>query len=177
MQETLLRIIEAAAARGLQFLLIGGNAVILLGVVRNTLDIDLLVRDSDRSRWLDLLRDLKFRLYYGTDAFAQFEPSGERQVSVDLMFVDPNTWTKLATEPRIAILAGVEIPLPKPEHMVALKLHAASSPNRSTPETDWADIRRLTLQHKLDPADAGFRSIIIRYGGESALRRIESFSE
>ena len=43
MQETLRRIIEAASARSLPFLIIGGNALILLGYIRNTIDIDLLV--------------------------------------------------------------------------------------------------------------------------------------
>ena len=33
--------------------------------------------------------------------------------------------------------------MPRPEHLVALKLHAASSPKRSKPEVDWEDIARL----------------------------------
>ena len=53
MQETLRRIIEAAEARNLPFLLIGGNAMILIGYIRNTVDIDLLVESEKRSNgWI-----------------------------------------------------------------------------------------------------------------------------
>ena len=35
--------------------------------------------------------------------------------------------------------AGHEVRMPKPEQLVALKLHAASSPTRSKPEVDWSE--------------------------------------
>ena len=70
MQETLRRIIEAAGARNLSFLLIGGHAVILIGFARSTIDIDLLVLTFRRPAWLDLMRELGFRFYHGTDAYA-----------------------------------------------------------------------------------------------------------
>ena len=87
MQETLGRIVEVATSRDLPFLLIGGNAVILFGFARSTIDIDLLVPTRLRSAWLDLMRELGFRLYHGTGAFAQFEPEEKTISSVDLMFV------------------------------------------------------------------------------------------
>jgi hypothetical protein len=36
--------------------MIGANAMVLLGYVRNTIDLDLIVPEESRSRWLDLLR-------------------------------------------------------------------------------------------------------------------------
>jgi hypothetical protein len=75
MQEILRRIIEAAEARNLLFLLIGGNAMILLGYIRNTVDIDLLVESEKRSKWLDLMSELGLHFLHGTGAFAQFEPA------------------------------------------------------------------------------------------------------
>ena len=157
-------------------LLIGGNAVILLGYIRTTADIDLMVPAAMRSRWLDLMRELGWRLYNGTSAFAQFEATEKGGSPVDLMFVDAATWDKLLAESREMELAGETVRFPKPEFLVALKLHSASSPTRSKPESDWEDIRQIVHICGLDPKDAAFRKIILRYGGEDALARIEQFA-
>ena len=177
MQETLRRIIEAAEARNLPFLLIGGHALILIGFARNTVDIDLLVPTFRRSAWLDLMRELGFRFYHGIGAFAQFEPEDKGVTSVDLMFVDDHTWSSLSEAPITKTLAGHDVRLPRPEHLVALKLHAAKGPDRSKPETDWEDIRQIVRICGLDISDAEFRAIVMRYGGEEAVRRIESFKK
>ena len=129
MQETLRRIIEAAEARNLPFLLIGGHALILIGFARNTVDIDLLVPTFRRPAWLDLMRELGFRFYHGAGAFAQFEPEDKGVTSVDLMFVDDHTWSSLSEAPITKAIAGHDVQLPRPEHLVALKLHAAKAPD------------------------------------------------
>lgn len=175
MEESVVTILRSSAERGLPRLLIGGNAVILLGYIRSTADVDLMVPASSRSRWLDLLRELGWKFYNGTGTFAQFEPPEKGGTPVDLMFVDPGTWDKLLAESREVELAGQVVRLPKPEFLVALKLHAASSPTRSKPESDWEDIRQLIRICHLDPAEPAFREIILRYGGENALTRIETF--
>lgn len=73
-------------------------------------------------------------------------------------------------------LASEKVLLPRPEYLVALKLHAAHSPTRSKPEVDWEDIRQIVRICQLDPAEESFRQIILRYGNEDALRRIEDFA-
>ena len=175
MQETLRRIIEAAHAGRLPFLVIGGNAVILLGYIRNTVDIDLLVESEKRSRWLDLMRKLGLHFLNGTAAFAQFEPAESGDPGIDLMFVGAATWEKLFESSRTGHAVGHEVRMPKPEHLVALKLHAASSPTRSKPAVDWEDIRQIVRICGLNISDPEFREIVRRYGGEEAVRRIESF--
>ena len=176
MQETLRRIIEAASARTLPFLIIGGNALILLGYIRNTIDIDLLVEGEKRSKWLDLMRELGLQFLHGAGAFAQFEAVEPGDPGIDLMFVDSVTWKKLSESSRISHTPGYEVRTPRPEHLVALKLHAASSPTRSTPEVDWEDVRQIVRICGLDIADPDFREIVRRYGGEEAIKRIESFT-
>ena len=57
-EDEIAAILKGAAARGLPSLVIGANAVILLGYIRNTADFDLLVPEEKRSEWLDLLREL-----------------------------------------------------------------------------------------------------------------------
>jgi hypothetical protein len=50
--------------------MIGANAMVLLGYVHNTIDLDLIVPEESRPRWLDLLRELGYRLFHGASAFA-----------------------------------------------------------------------------------------------------------
>lgn len=153
--------------------LIGGNAVIMLGYIRNTVDLDLLVPESFRSGWLDLMRDLGYRLFHGVAAFAQFEPPESTGAPVDFMFVEQPTWDKLIEGAQEMKLAGERILLPRAEYLVALKLHAAASPPRSHPEVDWEDIRQIVRVCVLDPEEESFRALILRYGGEDGLRRIK----
>ena len=162
--------------RGLPSLLIGANAVIMLGHIRNTIDLDLLVPEYARSEWLDLLRELGYRFFDGAAAFAQFEPLDKTGSPVDLMFVEQSTWEKLKKGAKEMDLGGERVLLPRPEYLVALKLHAAASPTRSKPEVDWEDIRQIVRIAALDPAEESFRALILRYGGEDALAKIQSFS-
>jgi len=175
MQRTLQRILDAAAPRGLSCLLIGGNALILLGYIRNTIDVDLLVEADRRTAWLDLMRDIGYRLFHGTGAFAQFEPGTAGEPAVDLMFVDAGTWEKMRAGARSGEAASRTVLTPRPEHLVALKLHAASSPTRGKPETDWEDIRQIMRICDLSAKEPEFRALVLRYGGQKALDRIESF--
>lgn len=172
----IIAVLRAAAERGLPSLLIGANAVVLLGYVRNTIDLDLLVPERSRSEWLELLRELGYRFFHGSEGFAQFESPEKTGPPVDLMFVEQETWEKLlegATEMR---LVSERVRLPRPEYLVALKLHAAASPTRQKPEVDWEDIRQIVRICGLDPTEESFQALILRYGGEDALRRIERFA-
>jgi hypothetical protein len=168
-------ILRLASQRALPSLLIGGNAVIMLGYIRNTLDLDLLVPEEARAGWLDLLRDLGYHFYHGKSAFAQFEPPEQTGVPLDLMFVDQSTWDKLADGATQAKLAGERVLLPRPQYLIALKLHAAASATRTKPEVDWEDIRQIVRICGLDLADETFRALILRYGGQDALDRIQRF--
>lgn len=174
--QEIIALVRAAAERGLPSLLIGANAVVLLGHIRNTIDLDLLVPEASRSRWLDLMRELGYRFFHGTEAFAQFEPRDNTGAPVDLMFVEQETWEKLADGAIEMRLGRERVFLPRPEYLVALKLHAATSPTRSKPQVDWEDIRQVVRIARLDPAEESFRALILRYGGKDALTKIESFS-
>jgi len=176
MEKAVTALLRHASERGLKCLLIGGNALILLGYVRNTVDLDLLLPEAARSRWLDLMRELGYRFLHGVPAFAQFEPPDDSAAPVDLMFVEEATWRKLSEGAREMDLAGERVLLPRPEYLVALKLHAAASPTRSKPEVDWEDIRQIVRLCALEPDKEPFRSLILRYGGADALRKIQQIS-
>ncbi len=69
------------------------------------------------------------------------------------------------------------IRVPSPLHMIALKLHAAKSPNRSTPEKDWVDVLQLMQRHHLDPNQPEVAALVLRYGGEEALERLKRMED
>ncbi len=60
-------------------------------------------------------------------------------VSVDLMFVDDRTWERLSAEPLERDVAGHPILIPRPEHMIALKLRSAwpLAMTKGEPQTLW----------------------------------------
>lgn len=70
MEKDVTTILRLANERGLPSLLIGGNAIILLGYIRNTADLDLLLPEESRPAWLDLMRELRYRFFRGIEAFA-----------------------------------------------------------------------------------------------------------
>lgn len=175
MEKAVTALLRAAASRGLESLLIGGNAVVLLGYIRNTIDLDLLVPEEARSQWLDLMREMRYRFLHGLPAFAQFEPPDSSGPPVDLMFVEDATWRKLQEGAQEMDLAGERVRLPRAEYLVALKLHAAASPTRSRSAVDWEDIRQIVALCALKPDEEPFRSLILRYGGEDALEKIRQF--
>lgn len=177
MEKDIVALLRAAAQRQLPSLLIGGNAVIMLGYIRNTVDFDLLVPEQARSRWLDLLRELGYRFFHGVNAFAQFEPPDKTSSPIDLMFVDQPTWEKLIDGAQEMKLAEERVLLPRPEYLVALKLHAAVGPARTKSATDWEDIRQIVRICALDPSrDDSFRALILRYGGADGLSKIQAFA-
>ncbi|NUN92311.1 MAG: hypothetical protein HUU04_00865 [Verrucomicrobiae bacterium] len=174
MASSLVALLTRAAERRLSCLVIGGNAVGLLGFPRMTIDIDLLICDETRAAWKDVLQKLGLRLLDEVDAFIQFEPGDSGMAPVDLMIVDAATWEKLWAAARPVTVASLKAFTPRPEHLIALKLHAASSPTRRKPEADWEDIREIMRRYHLTASDPELRAMILRYGGQNALDRIES---
>jgi hypothetical protein len=167
--ELIERLTEEAVKRDMDFLLIGGQAIGVLGHLRLTMDIDFLVLASKKSGWEELLGTYGYRCFSEGKGFAQFEgkPGWPR---VDLMLVDNATFAKLRAD---AVETKGKL-TPSPQHMVALKLHAARSRERDPDKSnqDWIDIRKLIELHRLDPSDEAFASLILRYGGQEALERI-----
>jgi len=165
--ELIERLTSEAGKRGLDFLLIGGHAMIQHGYQRMTVDVDFLCRAVQRGEWSGVVVQYGYKVYSEANAFTQFagDPGWPK---VDLMFVDDSTFEKLERE---SVRKG-NMHLPSPRHMVALKLHAARSATRSEPEKDWGDIEALIKLHRLDPDDPVFHDIILRYGGQESLARI-----
>ena len=77
-------IAEKAALAGLEFLIIGGNAVIAYGYPRMTADVDLVVREADRRKWDELITALGYRPHHLQRIFHMDNPIGEDRTGEDL---------------------------------------------------------------------------------------------
>ncbi|NJK92203.1 MAG: hypothetical protein HC904_10460 [Blastochloris sp.] len=91
-------LLRTAQDEGLPFLIVGGNALILLGVPRFTRDIDLLITDAYRQAWQNVMEKLGYQLFHRVHAFDQYETihkEGGSSPGVDFMMVDEAVWLKL----------------------------------------------------------------------------------
>ena len=172
--ELIERLTKEAAKRNMELLLIGGQAMNHLGYQRLTLDIDFMGPEKTRNSWESILTHYGYSMSVRTTAFDQYIHPEPEWPQVDIMFVNERTWEKIRAETQEKYQGRVVVHVPSPRHMVALKLHAANSPQRTEPEKDWLDIDALIRTHQLDVSEPEFEKLILRYGGEQSLKRLQT---
>src|SRR5258707_4366958 len=84
-----------ARQRNLDFLVIGGLAVIFHGYTRDTADLDLLIRQRERRPWLELLASLHYTIESERESFVQLSPPKQGAWPVDLMLVQDPTFARM----------------------------------------------------------------------------------
>lgn len=167
---TLARCAEVA---NLPFLLIGGNAVIAYGYPRSTVDIDFLVRESDRRAWDELLVGLGYRVHQIQRAFHMYNHADRTHPPVDLMLVDAATFTKLSTDSTSVAFAELSVQIPALPHLIALKLHAIRQAGEHRLERDWGDVASLIQINKVNLAAPPYPEIVGRYANAAARERLD----
>ena len=84
------------------------------------------------------------------------------------MLVGESTWSQLHSKARLFQLKNeVSIPIVAPEHLVAMKLRACTSPTRLRSAVE------LCILNEFDPQyDAAFAELVIQFGNESLLKKL-----
>ena len=164
---------QNAALKGLPFLIIGGNAVIAYGYPRMTSDVDLLVRDTDRRAWDELILPLGYRPHQIQRAFHMYTPLSREFPPVDLMLVDRATFEKLSADATETVLAGETVRLPSLRHLIALKLHALRSGQAHRKERDMGDVLQLVQLNQVDLASPDYAEIVARYATPALAAEIQ----
>lgn len=171
MQSFLTTLSDLIDGKCLPALMIGGHAVTALGHPRATFDLDLLIPRSAAGQWKTELAKLGYRIFAESRNFHQFEaPPGLPLPPLDLMLVDDEVFQTLEltkTDIRPIATPGVVA-------MIALKLHAIKQPARDNAEKDWSDVLALVKAHQLSLDDPEFSAIILKHGGETAIKRIQA---
>jgi hypothetical protein len=157
-------LIEACSTQsGLPFLIIGGHAVIAHGYARTTVDLDLLVCQTDREAWLKWFASVSYKPFHQHDAFAQMQ-SSNGGIDVDLMFVKPATFAQMAAAAQPFDFSGIQVRVPSLEHVIALKLHVLKQnlPHRVLGDLD--DVINLVAANRLNLREDKWREVFNKYG-------------
>ncbi len=158
---------------GVQFIVIGGHAVNAYGERRQTGDLDIMVRETGRNIWEDLLTSMGYVLYHRHNAFSQFRPPAIEVWPIDLMFVEDKTFDGLLAESREVNFGGTQnVRIPSIEHLIALKLNVLRQVGKERELKDLADIVALVKVGKLDVTGKGFRLLCEKYGTVSIYEQI-----
>jgi hypothetical protein len=156
-------LIDRARGRGLPFVVIGGHAVAAHGYGRQTVDLDLLVRDEDRRAWVELLTPLGYRVFHEDAAFVQLTAPTARHWPVDLLLVAEPTFTGVLAEAREIAFGAQQVRIPSLEHLLALKLHTLKSARPPRDLKDLTDVVQLAEANGLDVRAEAFRALCLKY--------------
>ncbi len=158
------KISRAAKEQGLEFLVIGGYAVMAHGFARATMDLDLLVRAGKRAAWQKLILDLGWISQGETANFSQFNSSPESPEPVDLMFVNDATFEQMLAASKSLPVSAISSQVVSLLHLLALKCHAIKHGHGGRIEKDVDDVLELVRLNNLSVQDEEFRRIVLKYG-------------
>src|SRR5437868_10429245 len=100
---------QKAAAEKLEFLVIGGLAVIEHGFARLTTDIDLLVRSAAGEDWKRILLAMGYSLLNEKSGFQQYERPEVKGWPLDLMLVNNSSYEQLALASLATDIMGASV--------------------------------------------------------------------
>lgn len=135
---------------GLRYAVIGGFALHAYGVTRATLDLDLAAEGDARPRVVAFLESMSFETLHVSAGYSNHLHATEALGRVDLVYVAGETSRRLfdGCRPGLA-LGGRTFPVPRAEHVVAMKVHAMKNdPARTLREL--ADIQALLAVPGID---------------------------
>lgn len=170
--EILKTISSRAEAKSLRFLLIGGHAVNVYGLSRQTGDIDLLVSKTDRSGWNELVQSLGYTSFQMTEQFARFKPGEIAAWPIDLMFVDDMTFEKMYGDSQEISDPLVSFRVVSVRHLIRLKIHALKSDLPHRFPKDYNDLIGLLRTQKHGFTSEDLREICERYASIELFEKI-----
>ncbi len=164
----LARVVSLVAAfldgQGVRWALCGGLGLAAYGLARSTFDVDVVVDGEAQDRVVAFMEQAGYETLYRSAGFSNHlhpEPDFGR---VDFVYVRGETRERLFAEVRqVAGPAGRAVPVPKPEHLAAMKVAAlAQDPARLF--QDLADLRFLLALPGVDREEV--RGYFVRHGLE-----------
>ena len=148
--------------RGTRYAVIGGVAIAMYGLPRTTLDLDLVVDaevQGDLVRWLE---SIGYQTLHRSSGYSNHSHQETSWGTLDFVYVQGDTADKLFSgSHRAQGPGGLDVPIPRPEHLAALKVAAMKNdPDRVFREQ--GDIRFLLHLPGVDRNE--IKSYFDRYG-------------
>jgi Nucleotidyl transferase AbiEii toxin, Type IV TA system len=135
------------------YALVGGLALLAYGAPRATFDVDLLARRDTRDDLVRFLEAQGFTTLSVEPGFSNHQHADAALGRVDVIYVSGTTADAVfAGCSRKAITAALDAPVPRAEHLLAMKVQAfAKDPTRYS---DLADLQFLLALPGLDAVEA-----------------------
>jgi len=159
-------------AQTIPFLLIGGHAVNAYGVQRQTGDIDLIVKASQREAWEALFLKIRYQSDQSDGRFIRYRPDTIAGWPIDLMLVDDDTFRKMYSEAQLFDLGVIAVKVVSPKHLVALKLHALKVYQEHRYAKDYNDVIQLLRHACPQLRSEALRELCVRYADVSLYEKL-----
>lgn len=145
-----------------RYAVIGGVALVMYGLPRTTLDLDLVVDFAFQDRLIQWLEERGYQTVHRSSGYSNHTHSDPDWGDLDFVYVRGETAEKLfAACRRVKGPGGLEAPVPSPEHLAALKVVSLKNdPDRAF--RDQEDLRFLLHLPGVDQEE--IRSYLERHG-------------
>jgi len=160
------------SGRGAPFAVIGGMGLRAYGLARATYDLDIAAEIRWQEELVGYLESLGYATLHRSTGYSNHLHEERPLGRVDVVYVRGETAAAVFGEARRAeIVPGAVAFVPRPEHLIAMKVHAmAEDPSRTFQEL--ADIRHLMQQPGVDRGMV--RAAFAKRGLEERFREIEA---
>ncbi|MCG2724968.1 MAG: nucleotidyltransferase family protein [Elusimicrobia bacterium] len=150
-KKTLTVLIKEFEKQEINYALIGGFAMGILGVPRNTIDIDFLVSSEKLNKIENLMLALGYKKVFSSENISQYVSPLEELGEVDFLHAfRPISLRMLKEATKSKIFDNkLEITVLKPEDIIGLKIQAIAN-NPSRLHKDFSDIEELVKNPKID---------------------------
>lgn len=168
---------SAATSAHKRFLLIGGHALNVHGIMRATGDIDLMVEARDAAFWRELLERLGYDIFHQSSAFIQSKSKELTGWPIDLMLVDTETIDKVSKDSTTTDVFGPPLPVASVANLIAMKLHALKFVDAVRALKDQSDLFALLELSGMTVDSESFRQMCERYGTIEIYERLAAIKK
>jgi hypothetical protein len=149
---------------------IGGIAMAVHGASRTTLDVDIVVVGESQGALIEFLESVGYATLHRSTGYSNHLHQDPDLGRIDVVYVRGDTSRQIFGEMGVHPGPdGVAIPVPRPEHLAAMKAYSIKNdPGRTLREL--ADIRTLLDAPGVDRAEIS--GYFVRYGLEDLLDRL-----
>ena len=174
MKTTIDILVEGLARHKVEALVIGGYSLPAYGVMRQTLDVDCLIAETEINRLNEILSEAGYVEKEKTQNFVRYSHPSIYLMDVDIVLVDKNTFNQMMKESTVYRMGKMEIRVPSLIDLIALKLHAVKN-NPERENRDMGDIVELLKSNPGNLSKAELKSICGKYGPKGSFSKLERY--
>jgi hypothetical protein len=135
---------------GIRFAVAGGLAIHAWGRSRTTQDIDFAIDANARDRAIAFAESIGYVTLHVSEGYSNHDHPDHALGRVDLMYLYGDTADRVFADAILRLVAGdTQAPVPKPEHLIAMKVQAIRNAPRRV-SIDVPDIEYLLTLPNID---------------------------